>query len=61
MEELEQVEAWLLGKEEAAENESWVAVEGGECSVGAAAGAQHWEYLGRRVCGIALAIRAPVG
>jgi len=25
VEELEQVEAWLLGKEEAAENESWVA------------------------------------
>jgi len=25
VEELEQAEAWLLGEEEAAENESWVA------------------------------------
>ena len=29
--------------------------------MGAAVGARRWEYLGRRVCGIALAIRAPVG
>ena len=43
MEELEQAEAWLLGEEEASENESWVAAQGGERSVGLL---QELEYVG---------------